>query len=241
MLLICIRCILRKLCILWPDPGVLQVSAGGLGLLGLSSGPVLAASDGKKNLYILCFGSILQLPSLYTRPEEVQCPEPESNAFEEKVSLLRNWMEPYSNQCQVRNHVLFLQSAYKRVEPTINSSVTAVTDVYRFLSDPPSNFYPSVAAIGFSGFLGLYLAKGSRLKRLAFPLGLVALSSSMFYPQQAAALLKVRLSRDQACALYQQSKVTVEQVWKDPPFTNKKVCTKCFCSESILKCQIVTN
>ncbi|XP_072307355.1 apolipoprotein O, b [Eucyclogobius newberryi] len=175
------------------------------GLVGLMMRPVLAASDGKEKLPAPVM-SLEELPSLYCRPEASQSAERPSNAIEDKVSLLRNWMQPYSEQWSQTGGAALdkVESVYKRAEPTITSTVTTVTDVYVFVSDPPSDFFPSVAAIGFSGFLGLYLAKGSGLKRGAFPLGLVALTSSMFYPQQAAALLKS--GRVQVLSLYQQSK-----------------------------------
>lgn len=40
------------------------------------------------------------------------------------------------------------------------------------------------------------------MKRLVFPVGLMALSGSMFYPQQAAALLKVCLSSSSQSNVY---------------------------------------
>uniref|UniRef100_A0A8D3DTQ4 MICOS complex subunit n=1 Tax=Scophthalmus maximus TaxID=52904 RepID=A0A8D3DTQ4_SCOMX len=162
-----------------------------------------------------------QLPSLYTSPDAgPRGAEPEAGLLEQSVASLRKQAEPYTDQCRVLK---------RHVTPAVESSFTQLplplSDVYRFLSDPPADLYPSVAVVGFSGLLGLYLAQGSRAKRLVFPVGLMALSASMFYPQQAASLLKA--SRDSACTWAQQGRVTVETLWKDRPFGKKKVSHLC--------------
>lgn len=62
------------------------------------------------------------------------------------------------------------QSLDPSLKPLIYTTVCVVilnsiafpffSDIYAFLNDPPSEFYPSVGVIGFSGILGLYFAKG---------------------------------------------------------------------------------
>ncbi|XP_040903747.1 MICOS complex subunit MIC27 [Toxotes jaculatrix] len=65
-------------------------------------------------------------------------------------------------------------------------------DAYYYLKDPPPGFLPRFGTITMAGLLGMFLArKGSRFKRLAFPLGLMSAGASVCYPAQAVAVLKV--------------------------------------------------
>ncbi|ROK23328.1 MICOS complex subunit MIC26 [Anabarilius grahami] len=151
------------------------------GALGLMSATVFAASEAKENNTTLMTDEL----SLYSTPEsQLRYEEPEVGHVQQGVASLRKTVEPYISWCQ---------SYYKTVEPGVNTTQNIVKDIYAFLNDPPSEFYPSVGVIGFSGILGLYIAKGSTVKRLIFPTGLMALSASMFYPQHAVSVARASL------------------------------------------------
>ncbi|XP_029622580.1 MICOS complex subunit Mic26-like [Salmo trutta] len=69
-------------------------------------------------------------------------------------------------------------------------SLQWVKETFTFLQNPPAEFYPLVAVIGFPGIIGLFLARGSRVKKLIYPTGLMAAGYSMYYPQVAASITK---------------------------------------------------
>ncbi|XP_034454007.1 MICOS complex subunit MIC27 [Hippoglossus hippoglossus] len=65
-------------------------------------------------------------------------------------------------------------------------------DVFYYLKDPPPGFLPRFGTITMAGLLGMFLArKGSRFKRIAVPLGLMSAGTSVCYPAQAVAVIKV--------------------------------------------------
>ncbi|XP_068963253.1 MICOS complex subunit MIC27-like isoform X2 [Petaurus breviceps papuanus] len=73
-----------------------------------------------------------------------------------------------------------------------DAGVLAATDAYVYLKNPPEDFLPKIGVITASGLVGLISAKkGSKLKKIAYPLGLAALGASVCYPAQAVVITKI--------------------------------------------------
>ncbi|KAK9975345.1 hypothetical protein ABG768_023397 [Culter alburnus] len=179
--------------------------AGVTGTLGLISASVLAADDKPRTTL-----SVDEL-SLYTTPQQkIQYVEPEKGSVEEGVSTLRKLAEPYTTWCQ---------GVYGTVKPKVDSTVQFGQNSYAYLKNPPPEFYPRAGIIGFAGILGLFLGRGSRLKRLIYPTGLMAVGTSMYYPQEAVTIAKK--TGDSIYDLALQAYVTVEKLIKDKPASNK--------------------
>ncbi|XP_068196530.1 MICOS complex subunit MIC26-like [Antennarius striatus] len=120
--------------------------------------------------------------SLYTGPPQPEPGvEPEAGRLEQSVASLRKLVKPYTDSCQV---------TFNQIKPQIQGIVQVGNDTYTFLKNPPKDFYPRAGVIGFTGLLGLFLARGSRIKRLVYPAGLVTLSTSLYYPKQAVTIAK---------------------------------------------------
>ncbi|XP_077387345.1 MICOS complex subunit MIC27 isoform X3 [Festucalex cinctus] len=90
-------------------------------------------------------------------------------------------------------------------------------DVYYYLKDPPPGFLPRLGTITMAGLLGMFLArKGSRLKRIAIPLGLVSAGASVCYPAQAVAVLKVTGKKMYAAGQWSRAAVSSLLTSKPP-------------------------
>ncbi|XP_052412867.1 apolipoprotein O, a isoform X2 [Carassius gibelio] len=190
------------------------VVAGVSGTLGLISASVLAASasasvsadDDKPGATL----SVDELSLYTTAQQKYEHVESERGQVEESVARLRALAEPYSSWCQ---------GVYGTVKPKVDSTVQFGQNSYAYLKNPPPEFYPRAGVIGFAGILGLFLGRGSRLKKLIYPTGLMAVSASMYYPREA-----VTVAKDTGDAVYDwalQAYVTVEKLIKNKPASKK--------------------
>ncbi|XP_054881271.1 MICOS complex subunit MIC26-like [Poeciliopsis prolifica] len=144
--------------------------------------------------------------SLYTRPpppQTVRHEESEAGQLEEKVAAVRKLAEPYTTWCQ---------SMYAEIEPKVQKVVQLGNDANDYLQNPPKDFYPRVGVIGLAGVAGLFLARGSRIKKVFYPTGLMTLGASLYYPEQAAAIAKA--TGDSAYDTAVQGYAAVEKILK---------------------------
>ncbi|NWS98008.1 MIC26 protein, partial [Mionectes macconnelli] len=146
--------------------------------------------------------------SLYSSPaRETKYVENPQTELEEGVSRLRHAMEPYTAWCQVD----LIGSSKVKVDSSLCSDF--FSEGYEFLQKPPAGFYPRLGVIGFAGIIGLFLARGSKIKKLVYPASLMGIATSMYYPQQAVAIAKVAGTQLYDWSL--QGYIAVESLWKD--------------------------
>ncbi|KAJ8266969.1 hypothetical protein GJAV_G00136740 [Gymnothorax javanicus] len=175
------------------------------GALTLMTRTVFAASEEKHDTTLRT-----DELSLYTTPQQkFRYVEPEAGQLEQSVSLLRKAAEPYTTWCEQTGLDVAkkYQGVYREIKPKVESSMQFGKGFYGYLKDPPPGLYPRVGVIGFAGILGLFLARGSRIKKLVYPTGLMALAASMYYPQQAASVAKVTGDRVERRRLRKKNRI----------------------------------
>ncbi|KAL2094443.1 hypothetical protein ACEWY4_009162 [Coilia grayii] len=156
--------------------------------------------------------------SLYTTPQpKMHYVEPSVGHLEHGVTTARHASQPYLTWAQqtTKSAVQKVQGAYGRLKPKVDSTVQMGKDGYVYLQNPPPEFYPRAGVIGFAGILGLFLARGSRWKKLVYPSGLMAVGASVYYPQQASEIAKATGDAIYDWAL--QAYVSMEQLVKPAP------------------------
>uniref|UniRef100_A0A8C5SZC4 MICOS complex subunit n=1 Tax=Malurus cyaneus samueli TaxID=2593467 RepID=A0A8C5SZC4_9PASS len=149
--------------------------------------------------------------SLYSSPaRETKYVENPKTKLEEGVSSLRHFMEPYTSWCK---------DLYAKATPTLEKAVEQGREGYEFLQKPPAGFYPRLGVISFAGIVGLFLARGSKIKKLVYPAAFMGIGTAMYYPQQAVDIAKIAGAQLYDWSL--QGYIAVESLWKDNPKKKK--------------------
>ncbi|XP_032720051.1 MICOS complex subunit MIC27-like isoform X1 [Lontra canadensis] len=89
-------------------------------------------------------------------------------------------------------YIGWCKGVYVFVKNGLMDTVQFGKDAYIYLKNPPQDFLPKLGVITVSGLAGLVSArKGSRFKKIAYPLGLATLGATVCYPVQSVIIAKV--------------------------------------------------
>ncbi|XP_042544624.1 MICOS complex subunit MIC27-like [Dipodomys spectabilis] len=84
------------------------------------------------------------------------------------------------------------KGVYVFLKNGIMDTVQFGKDAYIYLKNPPRDFLPKMGVITASGLVGLISArKGSRFKKITYPLGLATLGATGCYPAQSLIIAKI--------------------------------------------------
>ncbi|NXQ18979.1 MIC27 protein, partial [Peucedramus taeniatus] len=146
-----------------------------------------------------------KLPIYSAPPLRSRYLEEQPGLLQQRLAALRRTTGRYFGWCQ---------SVYVFIKNGIMDSVQFGKDAYVYLNNPPPEFLPKATVIMVSGLAGVMLArKGSRFKKIAYPLGLTTVGYSVCYPAQSVVIAKVT-GKKLLCASHQTYEA-VRSLWAD--------------------------
>ncbi|KAB1253086.1 MICOS complex subunit MIC27 [Camelus dromedarius] len=94
-------------------------------------------------------------------------------------------------------YIGWCKGVYVFVKNGIMDTVQFGKDAYVYLKNPPRDFLPKIGVITVSGLAGfISVRKGSRFKKIAYPLGLATLGATVCYPVQSVIIAKLGSSAE---------------------------------------------
>ncbi|XP_039081334.1 MICOS complex subunit MIC27-like, partial [Hyaena hyaena] len=144
-----------------------------------------------------------QLPIYTTPPLQSKYVEDQPGNLQMGFAYIRTTTGHYIDWCK---------GVYVFVKNGIMDTVQYGKDAYIYLKNPPRDFLPKIGVITVSGLAGLFSArKGSRFKKIAYPLGLATLGATVCYPVQSVIIAKV--TGKKAYTTSQQIYEAVKSLW----------------------------
>ncbi|XP_010611167.1 MICOS complex subunit MIC27 [Fukomys damarensis] len=147
------------------------------------------------------------------RPEQLPIytvPPLQSKYVEEQPGYLQTGFA--SIRTTTGYYIGWCKSTYVFVKNGVMDTVQFGKDAYVYLKNPPQDFLQKLGVITVSGLAGLVSArKGSRFKKIAYPLGLATLGAAVCYPAQSVIIAKK--TGKKAYATSQQIYEAVKSLW----------------------------